>query len=365
MISKFSPIKEDKDVESDFQSKVKSASVDQTHMKYITDDSSQSGLSDNESTRSEPISNARYKKIKPSAYAKMFFNTSYDESKGPETEQSSLPGTKSKSRSESHIPQKVKKTARSTSCFGVKEEVRVREDRKQELQNEIEKRKKQLEETSRLQAELLHLTRTSGHTLAHSYDDLPRSASAGYTYPATRPIPTGIIKPLEDDEDSELDFPDRRMDDDKGSWDNFQQQANYSSTEYLAHKQETSRRTRIEEMHSAYSSPYLYSGNVDDPHAFKPATQQPEFYRKSDPARDPIMSSSVTLPELHSARTTDIAYHPKDTFSDMETSPPSDSTPAMPLLDDVKARSRKIIHDIGAGSRPVSAEFNFTGGVDG
>ncbi|XP_060080549.1 uncharacterized protein LOC132559931 [Ylistrum balloti] len=362
MISKFSPIKEDKDVESDFQSKGKSASSEQTHMKYITDDSSQSGLSDNESIRSEPVSNARYKKIKPSAYAKMFFNASYDESKGPEGEQSTLPGTKSKSRSESHIPQKVKKATRSPSCFGVDEEIKVREDRKQELQNEIEKRKKQLEETSRLQAELLNLTRTSGHAMAHSYDDLPRTA--GYNYPATRPIPTGIIKPLEDDEENEFHYPSRRLDDDKGSWDNFQQQANYSSTEYLAHKQETSRRSRVEEMHSAYSSPFLYSGNIDDPHAFKPTIQQSDFFRKSDPVRDPVMSSSVTLPELHSARTVDIEYQTKDTFSDTEASPPSDPTPAMPLLDDVKARSRKIIHDIGAGSRPVSAEFNFTGGVD-
>ncbi|XP_069141623.1 protein piccolo-like isoform X2 [Argopecten irradians] len=362
MISKFSPIKEDKDVESDFQSKGKSASSEQTHMKYITDDSSQSGLSDNESIRSEPVSNARYKKIKPSAYAKMFFDGSYDESKGAKAQQSTLPGTKSKSRSESHIPQKVKKASRSPSCFGVDEEMKVREDRKQELQNEIEKRKKQLEETSRLQAELLNLTRTTGHAMAHSYDDLPRTA--GYSYPATRPIPTGIIKPLEDDEESEFDYPSKRLDDDKGSWDNFQQQANYSSTEYLAHKQETSRRSRVEEMHSAYSSPFLYSGNIDDPHAFKPTIQQPDYFRKSDPIRDPVMSSSVTLPELHSARTVDIGYQTKDTFSDTEASPPSDPTPAMPLLDDVKARSRKIIHDIGSGSRPVSAEFNFTGGVD-
>jgi hypothetical protein len=44
-----------------------------------------------------------------------------------------------------------------------------------------------------------------------------------------RPIPTGIIKPLDDDE----------SDDDKdsrhGCWEN---EASYSSSEYLAHKQE-------------------------------------------------------------------------------------------------------------------------------
>ena len=55
-----------------------------------------------------------------------------------------------------------------------------------------------------------------------------------------------------------------------------------------------------------------------------------------------------------------------NSISDTDGSPTSvsDVTPAMPLLDDVKDKSRKIIHNIGSGSRPVSAEFNI-GDVEG
>lgn len=45
-------------------------------------------------------------------------------------------------------------------------------------------------------------------------------------------------------------------------------------------------------------------------------------------------------------------------ISDTDGSPASDITPAMPLLDDVKTKSRTIIRNIGSGSRPVSAEFS-------
>ena len=53
-------------------------------------------------------------------------------------------------------------------------------------------------------------------------------------------------------------------------------------------------------------------------------------------------------------------------MSDTETqSPASDITPAMPLLDDVKTKSRTIIRNIGTGSRPVSAEFGTGQEVEG
>lgn len=51
-------------------------------------------------------------------------------------------------------------------------------------------------------------------------------------------------------------------------------------------------------------------------------------------------------------------------ISDTDGSPASDVTPAMPLLDDVTAKSRTIIRNIGSGSRPVSAEFS-AGEVEG
>lgn len=141
-------------------------------------------------------------------------------------------------------------------------------------------------------------------------------------------------------------------------------EANYSSSEYLAHKQESVRRSRLEDV-TSYSSPYLFTGNINDPRVSKTTKQKVDFYL--DPAsRDAVITSSVTLPDLHSRRA-DMEYPPPKDYgamSDTETSPPSDSTPAMPLLDDVKERSRQIIHGIGTGSRPVSAEFNFSGGVE-
>ena len=356
MISKFSPIKEDKDVESDFQSRGKTPNQLETPpMKYVTDDSSPSGVSDNESIRSEPVPSMRQKKNKPSAYAKIFYLGNKDESKPQTTlENTLIPGMKSKFHSESYLIDKSKSKSQSLD-----DEIKTKEDRKQQLQNEIEKRKKQLEETSRLQTELLNLTRGT-QSFAHSYDDIPRTSN--YVYPPTRPIPTGIIKPLEDEYDLSDEDSNNNYEESENA--EAQQQSNYSSTEYLAHKQEA-RRTplRGEEMHTAYSSPYLFSLTSDDNKTYLATDpSRMEYYHKQDISCDTVISSSVTLPELHSK--TEIKYpQGKDTFSDTETSPPSDSTPAMPLLDDVKARSRKIIHQIGTRSRPASVEYNL--GVDG
>lgn len=359
MISKFSPIKEDKDIEADFQLKAHKTS-EETSQKYITDDSSQSGLSDNESIRSEPAFNARVKKIKPSAYTDMFFNQSTPIRKPNMEPSSSLPP---KCHSDTNLPDKAKSKG---SMYVSGDETKAREDRKQKLQQEIEKRKKKLEETTKLKTELFNLTR-SGQVMAHSYDDIPKKSSR--TFPLTRPIPTGIIKPLEDDEEfddisDDNEFVTRSHQEISKASIADSNEANYSSSEYLAHKQESVRR-RLEDV-ASHSSPYLYSGNINDARVSKSSKQKVDFYL--DPSsRDAVITSSVTLPDLHSKRS-DIEYHPPKDYgamSDTETSPPSDSTPAMPLLADVKEKSRQIIHGIGSGSRPVSAEFNFSGGVEG
>nr|XP_022299591.1 protein piccolo-like isoform X3 [Crassostrea virginica] len=362
MISKFSPIKEDKDIEADFQLKTQKSN-EEPSQKYITDDSSQSGLSDNESIRSEPAFNSRVKKIKPSAYTDLFFNQQ-DPRRKPNIEPStSLPSLPPKCHSDTNLPEKGK--SHNSVYVSDDEESKAREDRKYKLQQEIEKRKKKLEETTKLKTELFDLTR-SGQVMAHSYDDIPKKSSRSYSLP--RPIPTGIIKPLEDEDDF-----DDASDDNEFVTRSHQEinkasvvdsnDANYSSSEYLAHKQESVRR-RLEDV-TSYSSPYLFTGNINDPRGSKSTKQKVDFYL--DPSsRDVVITSSVTLPDLHSRRS-DIEYPcPKDygAVSDTETSPPSDSTPAMPLLDDVKERSRQIIHGIGTGSRPVSAEFNFSGGVE-
>lgn len=349
MISKFSPIKEDKDIEGDIQSKGKEVK-DSSLLRIVTDDSSLSGLSDTDSTRSEPILDVRQKKIPASAYAKMFYQGKEVDSSKPRDIATKVlrPDMKPKSHSETHIPDRVQN--KPALDFSDDDEQKARDRRKLELQNEIDRRKRQLEETSKLQNELFQLTR-SGQVMAHSYDDIPKKSTNMYAI--MRPIPTGIIKPLDDD------FSDDDKDSRHGSWEH---EASYSSSEYLAHKQERSRSSRGPDI-SAHSSPYIYSGSVEDSKRDgRSGRQKVDFYLQPHHGKDKKLHESVTLPDIHSKRA-DAEYNAPSVgaYSDTEASPPSDSTPAMPLLDDVTARSRKIIHEIGTGSRPVSAEFNISG----
>ncbi|XP_063438863.1 uncharacterized protein LOC134719876 isoform X1 [Mytilus trossulus] len=344
MISKFSPIKEDKDIEGDMQIKGKDHK-EASLLRLVADDSSLSGLSDTDSTRSEPIMVARQQKI--ATHTKTFVqskeSTKYQ---GRDVYSKVLrPDMKPKSHSETHIPELVQNKP-ALLDLSDDEERKAREQRKQQLQNEIERRKRQLEETSKLQNELFQLTR-SGQVMAHSYDDIPKKSTNMYAI--MRPIPTGIIKPLDDD------YSDEDKDSQQGRWET---ETSYSSSEYLAHKQERTKRSRGPDL-SAHSSPYIYQGNVEDKKEVRPGKQKVDFYLRPHHGNDLSMHSSVTLPELHTKQV-EYASATGGAFSDTEASPPSDSTPAMPLLDDVKARSRKIIHEIGTGSRPVSAEYNLT-----
>lgn len=376
MIAKFSPIKEDKDIEADFQAKMSDSADARQSSKYSTDDSSLSGLSDTESTRSEPVSNARYKKIKPSAYARMFYTGKTNSSERLQPDQGQFNGQMpmSVSRSESQLPGSSRSGSRSGSrtptYYSDDDEGKIKEEKKARLQYEIDKRKRQLEETARLKTELLKLARAR-QSMAHSYDDIPGRYGSS-PYGPQRPIPTGIIRPLDDESRYDRDDidPYRDPQDRRSGY-----HSNYSSTEYLAHKQETSRRHRSDD-----AGIYQNYSDYADPTTFSPPST---LSRRMDSypsvaaregnvqvsARDARLSSSVTLPDMYSNRA-DLDFVPTrdsvsyNTFSDAE-SPASDYTPAMPLLDDVTAKSRKIIHDIGTGSRPVSAEFNFPGGVEG
>lgn len=111
MISKFSPIKEDKDIEADFQAKMEPLDIRGSsgmHMsRYSTDDSSQSGLSDSESTRSEPVaSSARCKKSSSPNYAKLYYPVRASSSERLPPEHGLLPmgsAPLSGSRSEQHL----------------------------------------------------------------------------------------------------------------------------------------------------------------------------------------------------------------------------------------------------------------------
>lgn len=383
MIAKFSPIKEDKDIEADFQAKA-SETYDGKFSKYSTDDSSQSGLSDTESTRSEPTGetlNSAYKKIKPSAYAKMFYTGRAQSTERIHSSDSaqylSSSAPLSSSQSESFLSEGYAGHSRTPTYFSDDEEKRTKEEKRQILQYEIEKRKKQLEETARLQHELIRLSRAR-QAVAHSYDDIPRR----YAYSTSpRHVPTGIIKPLDDELPYQLeryvqsshDIHKSDSMDAKRAQELAQAQANYSSTEYLAHKQELARRQLYDD-YSTYGSYPPYDAGLGQSQVYP---SSPNLMNRSDsgpviiqsmPPTLPSsgISGSVTLPEINRSDMDVMPsrdLHQHQFSSDTDNSPASDYTPAMPLLDDITTRSRKILHDIG--NRPLSAEFNLPGGVDG
>ncbi|CAG5117897.1 unnamed protein product, partial [Candidula unifasciata] len=428
MISKFSPIKEDKDIEGDFQTRVHEPSDSRT-LKYHTDDSSQSGISDSESTRSEPARDARYFKPDSSDYARAFYTQRSDH--GGSAEKIHYTGydhgrydraqALSGSRSEQHLSSRSK-----ASVFYLDdEETKAREEKKAMLQYEIMKRKQQLEETARLKNELLKLARAR-QSLAHSYDDIPRQYGApGAPH---RPVPRGIIKPIDDESNLLYDYrtdsarrsrehsrersrersAERRSEGDlhissfredaldsmvmsehryrEASRRHHAHQApqsqegkalsNYSSTEYLAHKQESAGRRYMEEPGQYGSQGWIAGDYPTDGLASTQAYSQPSLNKRADSSqslgvsrrepskKDPGIVSSVTLPNMYAERAErDFRPSYRDTgfvttsISDTDGSPASDVTPAMPLLDDVKIKSRTIIRNIGSGSRPVSAEF--------
>ncbi|KAL4226640.1 hypothetical protein ACF0H5_014621 [Mactra antiquata] len=344
MVAKFSPIKEDKDIESEIQ--IVALDDHRSGSVKTADDSSQSGISDTDSTRSEPIIGNRpmNKKIKPTDYAKMYFNQhahSTETLGSSKTENKQPPPQLISSHSEGNLPINAED-----------EESRLREEKRRELQFEIEKRRKQLAER---EAKLKEARSTIGNTnkqLAQSCDEISARINIPnvppYIHP--RPIPTGIIKPIDDEDDSNI-----------ASKPTFQSQASYSSTEYLAHKQEEIMRQRLEGL-SSFSSPFLYSTEYGEKSAFVPQATRTNLDSYSystgnvNVSKDIGICSSATLPNIPMSKA-DLENNNRP-VSDTESSPPCVPTPAMPLLSDVKARSRKIIHDIGTGSRPVSAEFN-------
>ena len=346
MVAKFSPIKEDKDIEAEMQGR----QSDDSRGCKTADDSSQSGVSDNDSIRSEPVqsSSARYRKVKPSEYAKMFYSK---QSQSSERVDRDIPFTSNliSSHSEGNIPMNSED-----------EDNRIREEKRRELQYEIEKRKKQIAEKTAILKDVRQQIGPNKQ-LAHSCDELSRKCIVP-PYIPPRSIPTGIIKPIDDESDQKDSYAEPYKT-------HYQNQTNYSSTEYLAHKQEELMKQRFDDL-GAYSSPFLFSSDVGEKSAFVPPKVRSMLDSHSYStgnvnltAQDSNISSSVTLPEIHTTQGHYDVNKNHCLTPEMELSPPQDATPAMPLLSDVTAKSRKIIHDIGTGSRPVSAEFNV--GVDG
>lgn len=201
MISKFSPIKEDRDIETDFQSRSQS---DTRGIKYHTDDSSQSGVSDTESTRSEPIRESRHRKDKSSIERgnslrgqTVVIGGSAERLQYSDYEQKRI--ERSHALSGSRSEQQLSSTSRGNAAYYSDDnEMTIREEKKALLQYEIMKRKQQLEETARLKSELLKIARTR-QPLAHSYDDVSSHYSSTPSAAGHRSVPKGIIKPIDDD----------------------------------------------------------------------------------------------------------------------------------------------------------------------
>ncbi|KAK3733852.1 hypothetical protein RRG08_031793 [Elysia crispata] len=468
MVSKFSPIKEDRDIEADLSSWGLHLETIPLHGSHKTptypsaDESSQSGISDSESTRSEPATRRYSKgKTKPqdrgSDHANRFLAPNLQTGGGSAEILSQYatpsrhhghhhshhhhhhqhrhrqdPGTMhlSGSRSEQHLPTSSRRgdappyTTHYSSDDD--EESKVREEKRALLQWEITRRRRQLEETARLKEELLKLAR-SRHGHAQSWDDLSRQElSQQYvTPPPLRPVPRGIITPIEDgggavvpvrrrsrdpsrersrsrdasrervmgipDEiDHPYESPSRVAHRGKATSSAaapVEDPYNYSSSEYLAHKQEAGRRFTRGDGPVQYGSqgwiPCVYGRDGPELGAGQPAYSQPMLNSRVDSAvslagggssrREVIAQdvggivSSVTLPNIYSNRVErgrDFRQPYRDqtfastSISDTDNSPASDITPAMPLLGDVKIKSRAIIRNIGSGSRPVSAEFS-------
>lgn len=366
MVSKFSPIKEDKDIEGDFQTRVHEPPDSRT-LKYHTDDSSLSGISDTESTRSEPARDARYFKPDSSDYGRAFYTQRSDH--GGSAEKIHYSGydhgryDRAQPLSGSRSEQQLSSHSRTSVFYLDDEETKAREEKKAMLQYEIMKRKQQLEETARLKNELLKLARAR-QSLAHSYDDIPRQY--GPPVPPHRPVPRGIIKPIDDESHLMYDFradtgrrsrehsrersrersAERRSEGDL-HLSSFREDAldsmvmsehryretsrrhhahhtpqsqeakalsNYSSTEYLAHKQESASRRYLEEPNQYGSQGWIGGDYPADGLSSTQAYSQPALNKRADSSQSLVTSrrestkkdagivSSVTLPNIYADR---------------------------------------------------------------
>ena len=410
MVSKFSPIKEDRDIEADLSSwglhleSMPHHGSRKTPTYPSADESSQSGVSDSESTRSEPATR-RHTKVRAKSHERMDDHSSRFlvpdlQTVGGSAEALSQYATPSRhhghhchnhhhqhrhrqdpgamhlsgSRSEQHLPSSGRRqdAPHYTTHYSSDddEESKVREEKRALLQWEITRRRRQLEETARLKEELLKLARSrQGH--AQSWDDLSRQElSHQYVNPAPlRPVPRGIITPIEDgggggggtavpvrhrsrdpsrersrsreaSRERAMGIPDEldppyespaRVVASHGKKSSaavaqVEDPYSYSSSEYLAHKQEAGRRfTRGGDGPVQYGSqpwiPGVYGRDGPDAlGAGQPAYSQPMLNSRADsavslagggggsrrgevPAQDSGgIVSSVTLPNIYSNR---------------------------------------------------------------
>ena len=96
--------------------------------------------------------------------------------------------------------------------------------------------------------------------------------------------------------------------------------------------------------HPTHSHPHPKSAHYHHQHVIVPSTMDHRF---------PVSKSDMDVAQAYDAG----AYSDYSVTTDAETSTPqSDHTPAMPLLDDVTKRSRSLLRAVG--SRPLSDDFD-------
>lgn len=283
------------------------------------------------------------------------------------------------SRSETNLPLTMSYRSRSPNYFADDHERRQREEKRMILQQEIVKRKHQLEENARLQWELRKY-RESGDMTRQEFDYL-RNRYQQYLKSRQRltrsnenlpSMPMGIIRPIDYDV---LDFDPyaaqdylmyRDMLERMPIRERYFPQPSYSSSEYLVHKSELDPRDQLD--HFSQQEQYFRDLQDDYPDGLIVSPSAHYGQMDGDPlvhyAREGPLMSSGHLGEYYRSEPDmgvpyEIYNHPNEPYnhpSEPEMTPQSDHTPAMPLLEEVTKRSRNLLRDIG--SRPLSDDMD-------
>lgn len=350
----FSPIKEDNDIEADFQARLEmEKQIEKLRSMNI---------------ESERLLESKSPRLPRKHYGELYQHAPTSHPNLAETDRkTSLQTNVDYSRLSSSYSELPSQCPSAMKTFYSEDDVekRYREEKKQYLQIEIEKRKRQIGENAMLQGELKKIaeaTQVPSSQLEYIRSRYYEQVSPREVRDKTNKsnIPIGIIKPLDDKDGGFLPYEEAELRDmflGRKPASLQSECENYSSSEYLAHK--TSRDTRPGDVPTRQQLTKL-------------AHSHPSIFSTS---KDSGMSSSHTLSDWQPADrdwqpqdrqpthrpTPEIIPHQYEGLSDYSTpptdnSPHSESPPPMPLLDDVTRRSRKILH--GIGSRPLSEEYD-------
>lgn len=303
------------------------------------------------------------------------------------------------SHSETNIPLSMLQRSR-THHFTNDDDKLTKEEKRQQLQIEIEKRRKALEENARLRYEIQKLTEAANIS-AYDFEDAKAKYKQHIVRTTSDYVPSGIIRPLHRDVENEQqhtsDFSARdyteykelmqRTGNSTSSVGKTFPQPSYSSTEYIAH-QRSDRPMKpdagvMSEMYYLQAPPgecfgdiyyktpltntsdlemieklgYQHALGISSNHIQGFAGSRDSGMSSGSNLMDPFSTSSMAVvkPDMEVCGPTDTQSETSVTTTD--TNPPSlkDATPAMPILDDVTIRSRSKLRQIG--SRPLSDDM--------